>query len=169
MLFHDVRVSEWNCLFKASVHSFKSFTSQLLKLHVSFSLSMHLLPRMNGMLDFIWTMPVQLQERRNKWTLQKNLVHGRIRPTNTIRPPDCKSTVIITRPQLAWYEMELNVHAIYIYTIFNSTSKGACIYRINTVSVFFYFSVTTYEYYKKSSNKIYTLINLQNNTDVTSR
>ena len=33
-------------------------------------LSMHLLlPRMNVMLDFIWTLPVQLT--RNKWTLQK--------------------------------------------------------------------------------------------------
>ena len=34
------------------------------------------------------------------------------------RPSDYKSTVITTRPQHAWYEMELNVHEIYIYTIF---------------------------------------------------
>ena len=46
------------------------------------SLSMHLLPRMNVMLDFIWTLPVQLRGTRNKWTLQKILVHGRIRTTN---------------------------------------------------------------------------------------
>ena len=75
-------------------------------------LSMHLLPRMNVMLDFIWTPPVQLRGARNKWTLQKNLVHGTILSTNTTRPPDYKSTVITTRPQLAWYEMELKVHEI---------------------------------------------------------
>ena len=39
------------CRIKASAHSFKRFTSRLLKL--SFSLSMHLLPQMNVMLDFI--------------------------------------------------------------------------------------------------------------------
>ena len=31
---------------------------------------------------------------RNKWTLKKSLVHGRIRTTNTARPPDYKSTFI---------------------------------------------------------------------------
>ena len=36
------------------------------------------------MLDFIWTLPVQLRRTRNKWTLQKNLVHGRIRTTNIL-------------------------------------------------------------------------------------
>ena len=34
------------------------------------------------MLDFIWTLPVQLWGTRNKWTLQKNLIYGRIRTTN---------------------------------------------------------------------------------------
>ena len=34
------------------------------------------------------------------------------------RPPDYKSTVLTTRPQLAWYEMELNAHEIYKYTIY---------------------------------------------------
>ena len=43
---------------------------------------MHLLPRMNVMLDFIWTLPVQLRGTLNKWTLQKILVHDRIRTTN---------------------------------------------------------------------------------------
>ena len=81
---------------KASAHSFKRFTSRLLKL--SFSLSMHLLPRMNVMLDLIWTLPVQLRGTRNKWTLSKNLVHGRIWTTNTARLTDYKSTVITTRP-----------------------------------------------------------------------
>ena len=43
---------------------------------------MHLLPRMNVMLDFIWTLPVQLRGTLNKWTLQKILVDGRIWTTN---------------------------------------------------------------------------------------
>ena len=58
-------------LIKASAHSFKRFTSRLLK--VSVSLSMHLLLWMNVMLDFIWTLAVQLRGTRNKWTLQKIL------------------------------------------------------------------------------------------------
>ena len=78
----------------ASAHSFIRFTSRLLIL--SFSPSMHLLPRMNAMLDFIWTLQVQLRGTRNKWTLQNNPVHGRIRTTSTARPPDNKSTV--TKP-----------------------------------------------------------------------
>ena len=113
--------------FKAKAHSFKRFTSQILKLSVS--LSMHLLPRMNVMLDFIWTLPVQLLGTWNKWTLQENLVNGRIRTINTARPPDYKSTVITIRPQLALFEIEFNVHEMYIYT----TWTGACIYRINNV------------------------------------
>ena len=44
---------------------------------------MHLLPRMNVLLDFIWTLPVHLRGTWNKWTLQKILVHHRIRTTNT--------------------------------------------------------------------------------------
>ena len=79
---------------------------------------MNILPRMNVMLGFIWTLPVQLRVTRNKWTLQNNLVHGRIRTTNTARPPYYKPIVITTRPQLAWYEMELNVHEIDMYTIY---------------------------------------------------
>ena len=67
--------------------------------------------------DFIWTLSVQLRGARNKWALQKYIVHGRMRTTNTTQPPDYKSTVITTRPQLAWNEMELNVHEINIYTI----------------------------------------------------
>ena len=35
------------------------------------------------MLDFIWTLPVQLWGTWNKWTLQKILIHGRIRTTNS--------------------------------------------------------------------------------------
>ena len=35
------------------------------------------------MLDFIWMLPVQLRGTRNKWTLQKILIHCRIRTTNS--------------------------------------------------------------------------------------
>ena len=38
--------------------------------------------------------------------------------TITAQPPDYKSTIITTRSQLAWYEMELNVNEIYVYTIY---------------------------------------------------
>ena len=79
---------------------------------------MHLLPRMNVMLDFIWTLPVQLRGTRTKWTFLKKSFHGRIRTAYTAWPPDYMPTVITTRPQLAWYEKELNVHEIYIYTIY---------------------------------------------------
>ena len=47
---------------------------------------MHLLPRMNVMLDFIWTLPVQLWGTWNKWTLQKILINGRVRTTNHTAP-----------------------------------------------------------------------------------
>ena len=45
------------------------------------------------MLDFIWTLPVQLWGTRNKGTLQKNLIHGRIRTTTsgTFCFPACTS------------------------------------------------------------------------------
>ena len=43
------------------------------------SLPMHILPRVNVMLDFIWTLQVQLRGTWNKWTLQNNLVHSSIR------------------------------------------------------------------------------------------
>ena len=67
--------------------------------------------------------------------ISKDIVHGRIRTTNTAWPPDYKSTVITTRRQLAWYEMELNVHEIYIFMIYRC---------INNMSVVFYFSLTLY-------------------------
>ena len=45
------------------------------------------------MLDFIWTLPVQLWGTRNKWTLQKILIYGRIRTINsgTLCFPACTS------------------------------------------------------------------------------
>ena len=50
------------------------------------------------MLDFIWTLPVKLWGTRNKWTLQKILVHGRIRTTNsgTFCIPACPSNLSAT-------------------------------------------------------------------------
>ena len=50
------------------------------------------------MLDFIWTLPVQLWGTRNKWTLQKILIHGRIRTTNsgTFCFPACTSNLSAT-------------------------------------------------------------------------
>ena len=48
----------------------------------------------------------------------KNLVHVRIRTTDPTRPQYYKSTIVTIWPQLAWYEKELNVHEIYIYTIY---------------------------------------------------
>ena len=57
------------------------------------------------------------EEHRTSEHYQNNLVHGRIRTTNTARPPGYTSTVITTRLQLAWYEMELNVNEMYIYNI----------------------------------------------------
>ena len=80
------------------------------------SISMHLISGINGMLDFIWTLPVGLRGTRNKWTFQEIL------STNTARPPDYKPTVINTRPQLAWYEW-----MIFIYI--RSINKRVNLYR----------------------------------------
>ena len=51
-------------LLKASAHSFKHFYFAAFKI-VFLSLSMHLLPRMNVVLDFIWTLPFKLRGTRN--------------------------------------------------------------------------------------------------------
>ena len=68
------------------------------------SLSNHLLPRMNVMLDFIWTLPVQLRRNTEQVNITKNLIHGRTRTPNTARPPGYQSTVFTTQPQLGSYE-----------------------------------------------------------------
>ena len=44
-------------------------------------------------------------------------------------------TVLTNQPQLAWYEMELNAYQTYKYTIYKYTWKGACVYRINNLSI----------------------------------
>ena len=55
---------------------------------------MHLLPRMNVMLDFIWTLPVQLRGTRNKLTLQKFL------STTGFEPLRLHAPHITSRPSL---------------------------------------------------------------------
>ena len=64
------------------------------------------------MLDFILTMPVQLQETRNKWTFQKNFVpqHGMASRLQVHRLHHTATT------RLIWMKV-LNVHLMYIYTI----------------------------------------------------
>ena len=44
------------------------------------SLSMHLLPRMDVMLHFIWTLQAQLRGTRNKWTLKTFLFTVELEP-----------------------------------------------------------------------------------------
>ena len=112
---------------------------------------MNLLHLMNVILDFIWTLPVQPRGIRNKWTLQKNLVHGRIRTTNTSRPPDYKSTVITSRPHSL--DMRWNKRSMKVISIWSISGV----------------SLITYEYLLKTIIKLSALINLQNNTDVISR
>ena len=95
---------------------------------------MHLLPRMNAILDFIWTLLVQLQGTRNKWKLQKNPVHGRIR---TPTWHDLQVTSPSSSPH-GHNTMELNAQLIYIYTIYNKLEQ-VYLYRINNVSAVVHF------------------------------
>ena len=74
------------------------------------SLSMHLLHRMNAMLDFIWSPPERKTEQVN---ITKNRVHDRIQTTNTAWPPDYKSTVFITRSILQRY----TCYNVYLYDL----------------------------------------------------
>ena len=71
------------------------------------------------MLDFIWATASLAVRKMEQVNITKNLVHSRIRTTSTVRIPDYKSTVLTTRPQLVWYEIELNVHEIYISIYIN--------------------------------------------------
>ena len=131
-------------ILKASAHSFKRFTSQLFKvIFLSFYA-----PITSDECHAWFHLNAARPAARNteQVNITKNLVQGRIRTTNFARLPDYKSTIITSRPQLAWYEMELNVNEIFIYTIYKEFWKGACIYRITNVSVVFYFSIMTYKY-----------------------
>ena len=66
------------------------------------SLSMHILLRINVMLDFIWTLSVKL--RGTQVNITQNHVHGRILTNETTQPIGYKSDVFITRPNLQRYE-----------------------------------------------------------------
>ena len=101
---------------KASAHSFKRFTSRLLKLFFS------LCAPITSAEYHAWfhlSTASPAARKMEQVNITKNLVHSRIRTTNTARIPDYKSTVLTTRPQLAWYEIELNVHEIYISIYIN--------------------------------------------------
>ena len=109
-------------ILKASAHSFKRFTSRLLKL--SSSLSFYA-PITSDECHAWFHLNAASPDARNTdlVNITKNLVHGRIWTTNTARPPDFKSTALTTRPPIAWYEMELNVREIYIYSSMRSINK----------------------------------------------
>ena len=61
-------------------------------------LSMHILPPMNFMLDFIWTLPVKLRGTRNKRKLQKKILFLVEFEPPTAGYPAYKSTVLTSRP-----------------------------------------------------------------------
>ena len=106
---------------KASAHSFKRFTSRDFKNYLYLSLCIYYLGWMSCLISFERCQP-SCEEHGTSEHYKKNLVHGKIWTTNTTRPPDYKSNVITTRPQLAWYKMELNiVHDLpLVPTIFRS-------------------------------------------------
>ena len=82
---------------------------------------MHLLPRMNVMIDFIWTLQVQLRGIRNKWTSEqykKNLVHGRIRNHQHDTASRLQAHRHNHSATTRLIMTELNVHKMYIYTIY---------------------------------------------------
>ena len=84
---------------------------------------MHLLPRINVMLDFIWTLPVQLWGTWNNWTLQKILVDGRIRITKHTAPlvyqrvplnHSATETVVCMRLELLQYLLTLRYYKNFV-------------------------------------------------------
>ena len=79
---------------------------------------MHLLPRMNVMLDFIKTLPVAMEQAK---------VLKKILPTVGFDPPTPHGLRITSPPlspldhhslDMRLNDMELNVHEIYKYTIY---------------------------------------------------
>ena len=116
VLTKNVLIQILESCIKASAHSFKCFTSRLLKLFFSFrahttSAECHAWFHLNAARPDA--------RKMEKVNITKNIVQSRIRTTNTARIPDYKSTVLTTRPQLAWYEIEWNVHEIYISIYIN--------------------------------------------------
>ena len=58
------------------------------------------------MLDFIWTLSVQLRGTRNKWTLQKTLSTVGFEPPTSQGFQFSSPTTLTTRPPIDWYEIE---------------------------------------------------------------
>ena len=84
---------------------------------------LHVLPRMNAMLDFIWTLPVQLRGSRNKWTLQKILSTVGFEPRKRRRGLRLQVDRLYhsdNSPTLRVKELNLNEIRVnmYIYTIY---------------------------------------------------
>ena len=93
---------------------------------------MHLWPRMNVMLDFIWTLPVQLRGARNKWTLQKLWSkvgfeplrrHGLQITSRPSVPLSQFSNVTSEGIKLDAIRVSMNIYTIY--KIYLSTVNGA--------------------------------------------
>ena len=99
-------------VFKPSTHSFKRFLITFFYFAtfkiIFLSLCIYYLGLKPCFISFDAAIPAE--RNTEQVSITKNLVHGWIRTTNTARPPDYKSTFITTRPQLAWYEMMLNVY-----------------------------------------------------------
>ena len=103
-------------------YTVRNLLNVLLRHYLSFSLSMHLLLWMNGMLDCIWTLPVQLWGTRNKWTLQKISFQVGFEPSH-----GKETSLLVHRlnrsatTRFLWMK-KLNVHLMsvnmYIHTIY---------------------------------------------------
>ena len=95
-------------LAKPSASSFKRFTSKPFQVWFSLFLCTYYLGWMSCLISFEPCQSSNADHGTSEhYKKSCNLVHGRIRTTNTARPPDYKSTVITTRQQLASYEKEL--------------------------------------------------------------
>ena len=103
-------------MFKASAHSFKRFTLRIFRITFLLLSAPITSDECHAWFHLNATSPAA--RNTEQVNITKNLVHGRSWSINTAWPPDYKSTVLNTRPQLAWNEMELNAHEIYKYTIY---------------------------------------------------
>ena len=101
---------------KASAHSFKRFTSPPF-LKSSFSLyALITSDEWHAWFHLNAASPAARNTEQVNIT-KKNLVLGKIRTTNTARPPAYNSTIINARPQLDCYEWRI-LSMKYIYTIY---------------------------------------------------
>ena len=107
-------LNQFRVTLKASAHSFKHLLRGHFKISLSFSLSLSLSLSLSAHIAsdeyhawFHLNAAIQAARNTEQVTIthyKKKLVHGRIRTTNTRRPPTYKSTIITIRPQFAWYE-----------------------------------------------------------------